>query len=56
MVINLETHRSTTFKAGSTIVEDVNTWHEAHNPGNAPVTLLAFDLVSHGATNIVRRD
>ena len=43
------------FGAGEAIIEALDEWHEAVVIGGEPVTLVVFDQVPPGQTNVVRR-
>ncbi|MEI9996421.1 MAG: cupin domain-containing protein [Rhizomicrobium sp.] len=47
-VVNIETHTTRRFQAGSFIAEPVNTWHYGVNNENGPLTVLVIDQVPHG--------
>lgn len=53
IVTNAQTHQSREFKAGDLIVEDVDIWHQARNPGDEQVDLLVIDLVKPMAKNVI---
>lgn len=52
-VTNVETGKSTTYRAGDFIVEMIGQWHRAANIGTDPVKLLVIDQVEEGAQNTV---
>lgn len=56
LVTNVVAKKSKVFGTGSVIVEDVDTWHEAHNLQDRPVELLVVDLVKPGSTNVVVKE
>jgi quercetin dioxygenase-like cupin family protein len=52
-VTNVDTGKSTTYRAGDFIVEMIGEWHRAANIGTDPVKLLVIDQVEEGAQNTV---
>jgi quercetin dioxygenase-like cupin family protein len=56
LVTNAETRRSTLFRAGETIIEDVETWHSARNLQTQPIDLLVIDFVKPGNANVIPKN
>ena len=52
-VINSETGRSNTYKAGAFILESVGQWHTGANIGDEPLKLLIINIVEKGQANTV---
>jgi quercetin dioxygenase-like cupin family protein len=52
-VTNVDTGKSTTYRAGDFIVEMIGEWHKAANVGTDPVKLLVIDQVEEGAQNTI---
>ena len=50
-VVNTETNKTFTVKAGDFVVEMQDTWHYGINKGAMPVKLLVIDQVPTGAPN-----
>jgi len=50
-VVNTETNKTFTVKAGDFVVEMQDTWHYGINKGAVPVKLLVIDQVPTGAPN-----
>ncbi len=50
-VTNVETGKSTTYRAGDFIVEMIDQWHRARNAGDDAVKLLVIDQVEDGVPN-----
>jgi quercetin dioxygenase-like cupin family protein len=50
-VVNTETNKTFTVKAGDFVVEMQDTWHYGINKGAVPVKLLVIDQVPAGAPN-----
>jgi quercetin dioxygenase-like cupin family protein len=50
-VSNLVTGKIDEYRAGEFIVDAVDQWHEAENPGKEPVKLLVIDQVEAGSND-----
>ena len=56
LVTNAETQRSTLFRTGEMIIEDVGTWHSARNLQAKPIDLLVIDFVKPDEANVIPKD
>lgn len=52
-VTNTETGKSSVFRPGDFVIEDVGQWHKGENIGTDPVKLLVIDEVEKDQTNVI---
>jgi quercetin dioxygenase-like cupin family protein len=52
-VTNTETGKSTVFKTGDFVIEDLGQWHKGESVGGDPVKLLVIDQVEKDKNNVV---
>ncbi len=53
-VTNFDEHKTDEFQTGQVFAEAVGEWHQGHAGPNG-ARLIVFDLVPHGASNVVAR-